>query len=404
MLFLFLFLFFFFFNFRLGLILVEMASNNYLPDTGVYWQDLRKGNISLCENLDHASPELLDLIKRMIDPNPKSRPTATEIIKIAEEQLERFSEDDLTEPLPCELMYDEFAELPSSSSSITYTLSSSSSFIENDVDIIEDDTSINEIDFTTTTTTPAIDTIPSDTTNSQNKKIVNEREEEDDDFEKDKYLFKNKTKRKKKLSLNDFIVSKETKSSVSKSSKAKKLAKETTAKRKTRKSKVSEKENTAIPSSNINTKTVSQQTLISDHFIRKKNDKTATTDTNTDALVTPLAKSPTSIPTINIINPSPNTHSNTTTLNNTNTNSFLNTSENQEVSLYYKQEKLSERRKTLDHIPKKDNKKVVILDIGKGISKMKGNNKKRVKWKEWNKIIEIKDDTLTKEILFCNED
>jgi len=108
--------------FSLGLILVEMASNNYLPDTGVYWQDLRKGNISLCENLDHASPELLDLIKRMIDPNPKSRPTATEIIKIAEEQLERFSEDDLTEPLPCELMYDEFAELPSSSSSITYTL------------------------------------------------------------------------------------------------------------------------------------------------------------------------------------------------------------------------------------------------------------------------------------------
>jgi len=69
--------------FSLGLILVEMASNTYLPDTGVYWQDLRKGNISLCENLDHASPELLELIKKMIDPNPKLRPTASEILKIA---------------------------------------------------------------------------------------------------------------------------------------------------------------------------------------------------------------------------------------------------------------------------------------------------------------------------------
>ncbi|ORY06683.1 kinase-like protein, partial [Neocallimastix californiae] len=67
--------------FSLGLILVEMASNTYLPDTGVYWQDLRKGNITLCENLEHASNELLDLIKKMIDPNPKLRPTATEVMK-----------------------------------------------------------------------------------------------------------------------------------------------------------------------------------------------------------------------------------------------------------------------------------------------------------------------------------
>ncbi|KAL6635481.1 kinase-like domain-containing protein, partial [Neocallimastix sp. 'constans'] len=66
--------------FSLGLILVEMASNTYLPDTGVYWQDLRKGNITLCENLEHASNELLDLIKKMIDPNPKLRPTATEVM------------------------------------------------------------------------------------------------------------------------------------------------------------------------------------------------------------------------------------------------------------------------------------------------------------------------------------
>lgn len=189
--------------FSLGLILVEMASNNYLPDTGVYWQDLRKGNISLCENLDHSSPELLNLIKKMIDPNPNLRPTATEIMQIAEEQLEKFSECDLTEPLPTDLIY-EMPDLPSSSSSsVSYTLSSSSSFIENDVEIIDDDT-----------------------LSIKNNKNINEQveeddekdreEENDDDDNKNKYFFKNKTKRKKRLSLNEFMVTKEIKSPINK--------------------------------------------------------------------------------------------------------------------------------------------------------------------------------------------
>jgi len=364
-----------------------MASNNYLPDTGVYWQDLRKGNISLCENLDHSSPELLNLIKKMIDPNPNLRPTATEIMQIAEEQLEKFSECDLTEPLPTDLIY-EMPDLPSSSSSsVSYTLSSSSSFIENDVEIIDDDT-----------------------LSIKNNKNINEQveeddekdreEENDDDDNKNKYFFKNKTKRKKRLSLNEFMVTKEIKSPINKNrNKIKKtIIKENSTKRKSNKSRIENKENTQISTSHSNTKLISsgQQTLISDHFTRKKDEvksvKTQYSITN------------------NVTTNSNNTNINNLTIginNNSQNNPNSPTSggtEHQEVSLYYKQEKLSERRKTLDHLPKKESKKIVILDIGKGISKVKGNSKKRVKWKEWNKIIEFKDDSLNKEILFCNED
>jgi serine/threonine protein kinase len=131
--------------FSLGLILVEMASNTYLPDTGVYWQDLRKGNITLCENLEHASNELLDLIKKMIDPNPKLRPTATEVMKVAEEQIKKYSDNEATISVDIDLLDDlpsssssslSFPSLSAStSSSFAYTLSSSSSFIEEDDNI-----------------------------------------------------------------------------------------------------------------------------------------------------------------------------------------------------------------------------------------------------------------------------
>jgi len=372
--------------FSLGLILVEMASNNYLPDTGVYWQDLRKGNISLCENLDHSSLELLNLIKKMIDPNPNLRPTATEIMQIAEEQLEKFSECDLTEPLPTDLIY-EMPDLPSSSSSsVSYTLSSSSSFIENDVEIIDDDT------------------LPIKTNNKINEHVEEDdekdREEEEEDEDRNKYFFKNKTKRKKRLSLNEFMITKEIKSPINKNrNKIKKtIIKDNSIKRKSNKSKIENKENTLISASHSNTKLISsgQQTLISDHFTRKKDEvksvKTSHSITNHVA---------TNNNTTNMNNLAIGINSNPQ--NNPNSPTSCGT-EHQEVSLYYKQEKLSERRKTLDHLPKKENKKIVILDIGKGINKVKGNSKKRVKWKEWNKIIEFKDDSLNKEILFCNED
>jgi len=384
--------------FSLGLILVEMASNNYLPDTGVYWQDLRKGNISLCENLDQTSPELLNLIKKMIDPNPNLRPTATEVMKIAEEQLEKFSESDLTEPLPTELIY-EMPDLPSSSSSsISYTLSSSSSFIENDVEIIDDDT------------------LP-----IENKRIINKRdeeeiekggeeeiekggEEEEEEEDKNKYFFKNKTKRKKRLSLNEFMVTKEIKSPLNKSkNKIKKsVIKEHSIKRKSNKSRIEDKENTQMSASHINTKSFNsgQQTLISDHFTRKKDEVKSIKSSNpeTNSITT-------NNDTINVnVNNTATVGVNNNNLPNSPNSSTVCSTENQEVSLYYKQEKLSERRKTLDHQAKKDNKKIVILDIGKGINKVKRNNKKRVKWKEWNKIIEFKDDSINKEILFCNED
>lgn len=235
-------------------------------------------------------------------------------------------------------------------------------------------------------------------------------DDDDDDVHNeinDEYLNENKSKRKKRLSINDFMmikpkVLKET--SITKNKMKKKNAKDSSNVR--RKSNqitksnllspstatlIKDKENSSIAFSNHSNNTLhssiksqcvgQQQTLISDHFIRKKNDnKVIKSDLQNQ------------------------NHNQNQNLNqNLNQNNII-SNEYQEVNLYYKQEKLSERRKTLDHIPKKENKKVVILDIGKGISKVKGNNKKRVKWKEWNKIIEFKDDTLNKEILFCNED
>ncbi|KAK9766780.1 mitosis inhibitor protein kinase swe1 [Basidiobolus ranarum] len=65
--------------FSLGLIVLEMAANVVLPDNGEAWQKLRSADLSDCD-LEHVSSSLVELILRMIDPDPLKRPTVDMIL------------------------------------------------------------------------------------------------------------------------------------------------------------------------------------------------------------------------------------------------------------------------------------------------------------------------------------
>ncbi|KAK9718189.1 mitosis inhibitor protein kinase swe1 [Basidiobolus ranarum] len=65
--------------FSLGLIALEMAANVVLPDNGEAWQKLRSADLSDCD-LEHISSGLVDLILKMIDPDPLKRPTVDMIL------------------------------------------------------------------------------------------------------------------------------------------------------------------------------------------------------------------------------------------------------------------------------------------------------------------------------------
>lgn len=63
--------------FALGLTLYEAAGGGPLPKNGEEWHSIREGKLN---PLPHLSSEFINLIKRMIHPDPKCRPSAAELI------------------------------------------------------------------------------------------------------------------------------------------------------------------------------------------------------------------------------------------------------------------------------------------------------------------------------------
>lgn len=66
--------------FSFGLTLLEIATKIEIPTNGKAWQDLRDG-ILPCAYIEQLSPALVDIIKRLLDPEPEKRPEAAELLR-----------------------------------------------------------------------------------------------------------------------------------------------------------------------------------------------------------------------------------------------------------------------------------------------------------------------------------
>lgn len=64
--------------FSLGLIALEMALCIQVPENGPMWQQLRQGDLELVEKV---APPLSDLIKSMLHPQARMRPTCRDLLK-----------------------------------------------------------------------------------------------------------------------------------------------------------------------------------------------------------------------------------------------------------------------------------------------------------------------------------
>lgn len=70
--------------FSLGITLLELASNVELPANGKLWQSLRTGIIpqEILNEMKSLSPELLSIIKSMLEPDPQKRPTVNSLLNM----------------------------------------------------------------------------------------------------------------------------------------------------------------------------------------------------------------------------------------------------------------------------------------------------------------------------------
>ena len=66
--------------FSLGATLLEIASSMNLPQQGKLWQKLREGNQIKFSPSVNRSTHLEDLINKMMDPDPDTRPCIDEIL------------------------------------------------------------------------------------------------------------------------------------------------------------------------------------------------------------------------------------------------------------------------------------------------------------------------------------
>ncbi|XP_070492076.1 membrane-associated tyrosine- and threonine-specific cdc2-inhibitory kinase isoform X2 [Chironomus tepperi] len=71
--------------FSLGITLLELASNVELPANGKLWQSLRTGIIpqEISNEMKSLSPELLSIIKSMLEPEPQKRPTVNSLLNMS---------------------------------------------------------------------------------------------------------------------------------------------------------------------------------------------------------------------------------------------------------------------------------------------------------------------------------
>lgn len=66
--------------FSLGATLLEIASSMNLPQNGLLWQKLREGNQIRFSPSANRTTQLEDLINKMMDPDPETRPSIDEIL------------------------------------------------------------------------------------------------------------------------------------------------------------------------------------------------------------------------------------------------------------------------------------------------------------------------------------
>jgi serine/threonine protein kinase len=64
--------------FSMGITMYEICLGRQLPMNGEEWQDIRAGKLSPLPNTDH---DMANIIKRMMDPNPRNRPTPASLLK-----------------------------------------------------------------------------------------------------------------------------------------------------------------------------------------------------------------------------------------------------------------------------------------------------------------------------------
>ncbi|TPX57775.1 hypothetical protein PhCBS80983_g03560 [Powellomyces hirtus] len=67
--------------FSLGLIILEITANVILPENGPYWHKLRQGDLAEINFGEEISPALVDLVRSMLDPDPRMRPTPDAILQ-----------------------------------------------------------------------------------------------------------------------------------------------------------------------------------------------------------------------------------------------------------------------------------------------------------------------------------
>lgn len=96
--------------FSLGVTLLELSSNLELPSNGQLWQELRSGVIPQTA-LDPLSKELQTIIREMMEPNPLTRPTVSELMqkpilkrKILGRNIRNFVKKIVSKLLKCTLI------------------------------------------------------------------------------------------------------------------------------------------------------------------------------------------------------------------------------------------------------------------------------------------------------------
>ncbi|XKL65811.1 hypothetical protein PGB90_009231 [Kerria lacca] len=84
--------------FSLGMTLLEMAGDFYLPNGGLQWMQLRKNNFPLSQLKGKVSDSLINLLHVMLKKDMNERPSAEEILHIDDIKLKCIERHEILEP------------------------------------------------------------------------------------------------------------------------------------------------------------------------------------------------------------------------------------------------------------------------------------------------------------------